>query len=106
SLEQCHALLADVANLVEGEAKAALRRKRARQAARRVLPNAAEALIVVTGNARARRRLIELRASPAAEAETRRASREVLQVLQQEAPHIFGDYRIENGVAVTEYRSV
>lgn len=106
ALEQYRALLAEVENLVQDEPKATLRRKRARQAARSVLPNATETKIVVTGNARAWRHFIELRASDAAEAEIRRLAIEVLQVLQQEAPHIFGDYRIENGVAVTEYRSV
>jgi len=102
----CRALLAEIEKLVQDEPKATLRRKRARQAARSVLPNATETKIVVTGNARTWRHFIELRASDAAEAEIRSLAVKVLQTLQQEAPHIFGDYRIENGVAVTEYRSV
>ena len=42
---------------------ATLRRKRARQTARSVLPNAAETKIVVTGNARAWRHFLEMRGS-------------------------------------------
>ncbi|MHB1170663.1 MAG: FAD-dependent thymidylate synthase, partial [Longimicrobiales bacterium] len=106
ALEEYRALLGEVETLVQDEPKATLRRKRARQAARSVLPNATETKIVVTGNARAWRHFIELRASAAAEAEIRALAVEVLRTLQKEAPHIFGDYRIEDGVAVTDYRSV
>ncbi len=111
ALTEYRALLHEVEQLVQDEPKATLRRKRARQAARSVLPNATETKIVVTGNARAWRHFIELRASEAAEAEIRALALEVLRVLQQEAPHIFGDYRVEQGaggseVAVTDYRSV
>ncbi|HEX2719126.1 MAG TPA: FAD-dependent thymidylate synthase, partial [Gemmatimonadaceae bacterium] len=48
------------------------RRKMAREAARGVLPNSTETKIVVTGNARAWRTMLELRASEAAELEIRR----------------------------------
>jgi len=68
-----------------------LRRKLARQAARSVLPNATETKIFVTANARALRHFIELRGSRHAEPEIRKLA---IAVLQQEAPHLFGDYEL------------
>ena len=70
------------------------RRKMAREAARGVLPNSTETKIVVTGNARAWRTLLELRSSEAAELEIRRLAVAVLRVLQAEAPAFFGDVEI------------
>jgi len=70
------------------------RRKMARQAARSVLPNATETKIFVTGNARALRHFIEMRGSRHAEVEIRKLAVKVLQIMQQEAPHIFGDYEL------------
>ena len=71
------------------------RRKLARQAARSVLPNATETKIFVTANSRALRHFIEMRASRFAEIEIRKAAVRVLQLMQKEAPHIFGDYVLE-----------
>jgi len=70
------------------------RRKMAREAARSVLPNATETKIVVTGNMRAWRTMLELRASEAAELEIRRLAVQVLRVLQLEAPGFFSDFEI------------
>lgn len=104
--------------LVEGlarkfveEPSATLRRKLARQAARSVLPNATETKIFVTGNARAWRHFIELRANEHAEVEIRAVAVEILRVLQTEAPNIFGDYTISElpdgtQIASTENRKV
>ena len=50
------------------------RRKMAREAARGVLPNSTETKIVVTGNARAWRTMLELRSSEGAELEIRRCA--------------------------------
>jgi thymidylate synthase (FAD) len=71
-----------------------LRRKLARQAARSVLPNATETKIFVTANARALRHFIELRGSRHAETEIRKLAVAVLKIMQQEAPHLFGDYEL------------
>lgn len=71
-----------------------LRRKLARQAARSVLPNATETKIFVTANARALRHFIEMRGSRHAEVEIRKLAIQVLRILQQESPHLFGDYEI------------
>lgn len=70
------------------------RRKMAREAARAVLPNSTETKIVVTGNARAWRTMLELRASEAAELEIRRLAVAVLRVLMSEAPAFFSDFEI------------
>jgi thymidylate synthase (FAD) len=82
------------------------RRKAARQAARSVLPNATETKIFVTANARALRNILEQRGSRHAEPEIRK-----LDVLQREAPNLFGDYEripLPDGTAelTTAYRKV
>lgn len=94
ALRAYRALLEKVSEQVADEPKATLRRKRARQAARVVLPNCAETKIVVTANARAWRHFVELRAAPTADAEIRRLAIATLRVLQREAPEIFGDFEI------------
>jgi thymidylate synthase (FAD) len=70
------------------------RRKMAREAARGVLPNSTETKIVVTGNARAWRTMLELRSSEGAELEIRRAAIAILRILQSEAPAFFSDFEI------------
>ncbi len=70
------------------------RRKLAREAARSVLPNATETKIVVSGNVRAWRTMLELRLGEGAEREIRRCAVEVLRVLRGEAPALFTDFEI------------
>ncbi|WP_370879444.1 FAD-dependent thymidylate synthase [Catenuloplanes indicus] len=95
------ASLAAYTELLEGlEAKFAdvesptLRRKQARQAARAILPNATETRIVVTGNYRAWRHFIALRATEAADVEIRELAVECLRQLTEKAPNVFGDFTI------------
>jgi len=92
--DEYRALLAEIEEQVKDEPSKTLRRKRARQTARSLLPNAAETKIVVTGNARAWRHFIELRGSPHADTEIRRLAMKTLACLQEEAPNLFGDYRV------------
>jgi thymidylate synthase (FAD) len=73
---------------------AVLRRKQARQAARAVLPNATETRIVVTGNYRAWRHFIAVRASEHADVEIRRLAIACLRPLVDVAPAVFGDFEI------------
>lgn len=73
---------------------ATLRRKQARQAARAVLPNATETRIVVTGNYRAWRHFIAMRASEAADIEIRELAVECLRQLKNVAPNVFADFTI------------
>ncbi|MDT7739314.1 MAG: thymidylate synthase [Mycobacterium sp.] len=73
---------------------AMLRRKQARQAARAVLPNATETRIVVTGNYRAWRHFVAMRASEHADLEIRRLAIACLRQLVDVAPAVFGDFQI------------
>jgi thymidylate synthase (FAD) len=86
-LEALEKRFADVPN-------ATLRRKQARQAARSVLPNATETRIVVTGNYRAWRHFIAMRASEHADVEIRELAIACLRELQRVAGNAFGDFRI------------
>lgn len=65
--------------------------KKAREAARAVLPNMTETKIVVTGNHRAWRDVIAKRNSPAADAEIREFASELLRHLKQIAPATYQD---------------
>jgi len=98
AVEYVHAayvkLVEGLARKFESEPDKTLRRKLARQAARSVLPNATETKIFVTGNARALRHFIEMRASRHAETEIRKLAVAVLRILQREAPNLFGDYEL------------
>lgn len=73
------------------------RRKMAREAARGVLPNSTETKIVVTGNARAWRTMLELRAGEGAELEIRRLAVVLLRLMQAEAPAFFNDFEVYVG---------
>jgi len=111
SLDEYRRLLGLIEQQVADEPSATMRRKRARQTARSLLPNAAETKIVVTGNARAWRHFIELRGAESAETEIRMLAIAVLERLRSEAPNLFEDYRVvtnERGVEVveTEYAGV
>src|SRR5204863_3412281 len=70
------------------------RRKMAREAARSVLPNATEVKIVVSGNARAWRTMLELRCGEGAELEIRRMAVAVLRIVQKEAGALFSDFEV------------
>src|SRR6266705_3120247 len=81
-------------SILSAEARTDLRKK-VQQTARSVLPNETEAPIVVTGNARAWRHVIEMRASPHAETEIRELALRVFLCLRLTDPVLFGDYTIE-----------
>lgn len=85
-----------------GERLGVLRRKQARQAARAVLPNATETRIVVTGNYRAWRHFIAMRASEHADVEIRRLAIECLRRLVDVAPQVFSDFEISTLADGTE----
>ncbi len=81
---------------------ATLRRKQARQAARAVLPNSTETRIVVTGNYRAWRHFIAMRATEAADVEIRQIAVACLRELQKVAPNVFADFTISTLADGTE----
>ncbi len=68
--------------------------------ARFVLPNAVFSEIVITANFREWRHILELRGSRHAQWEIRRMAVEVLRILQEKAPSVFHDLRIEGDYIV------
>jgi len=70
-------------------------RKAIRQAARSVLPNATETKIFVTANVRAWRHFLEMRSTSFADTEIRNLAITVLEILQKEAPLLFGDFTFD-----------
>ena len=102
SLQAYRQLLTEMVDSIGEGGSATSRKKRARQAARSVLPNAAETKIVVTGNARAWRHFIEMRGSGGADVEIRRLAVAVLRILREESPHIFGDLSVVDQADGTE----
>ena len=81
-------------------------RKRAREAARSILPNCVETKLVMTANIRTWRWLCELRGSKAAEAEIRRLFVVITQLLQKEIPLLMSDMKVVNGIVTVTHRKV
>lgn len=69
------------------------RRKRAREAARCVLPNMVETQILVSGNHRAWREFLEKRATEHADAEMREVALQIYRIARKLAPAIYQDLR-------------
>ncbi|MCT1450556.1 FAD-dependent thymidylate synthase [Corynebacterium sp. p3-SID1194] len=87
-------LLQALENNLDAEPNALLRKKKARQAARAILPNATETRFVVTGNYRAWREFIAARASEHADTEIRELAVACLEILKKQAPALFDDFLI------------
>lgn len=87
-------LLAKLEAKLEDQPNAVLRRKQVRQTARAVLPNDTETRIVVTGNYRAWRHFVAMRASEHADVEIRRLAIACLRELTAVAPAVFADFDI------------
>lgn len=82
-------------------------RKWARSAARSVLPGATETIVFATGNARAIRHMIELRSGLGADQEFRRLAVKLQELMEIEAPNLFGDYGIDGvGLLGTDHPKV
>ncbi|QFU92328.1 FAD-dependent thymidylate synthase [Amycolatopsis sp. YIM 10] len=94
SLDAYNELLAGLEAKFADSPSATLRRKQARQAARAVLPNATETRIVVTGNYRAWRHFVGMRATEHADVEIRALAVECLRQLQKAAGNVFADFTI------------
>ncbi len=87
-------LLTALEDDLDAESNALLRAKKARQAARAILPNATETRFVVSGNFRAWRGFIAARASEHADTEIRRLAIACLELLQEQSPVLFSDFLI------------
>jgi thymidylate synthase (FAD) len=81
------------AAILTAEAKTDLRKK-VNQAARAVLPNETETLMVATANVRAWRHFIEMRASDHSELEIRALAVRIFLCLRAIEPILFGDYQL------------
>ena len=87
------------------------RRKRVQQTARSVLPNETETILVLSGNVRSWRHMIEMRTDQHAEAEIRDLFFRIFLCLRMAEPLLFEDYEIESysdGIygARTDWRKV
>jgi thymidylate synthase (FAD) len=71
-------------------------RKKVQQTARSLLPNETEAPMVFTGNVRALRHIIEMRADEHAESEIRNLAVRLFLCLVTVDPILFGDYQLQN----------
>lgn len=96
--------------ILSGEAKTDLRKK-VQQTARSVLPNETETHMFITGNTRAWRHVMEMRAEKTAEVEIRRLGVKICRIMQAVCPLTFSDYTIEKiadgtEVVQTKYRKV
>jgi thymidylate synthase (FAD) len=69
-------------------------RKKVQQTARSLLPNETEAPMVFTGNIRALRHIVEMRADAHAESEIRNLALRLFLCLATTDPILFGDYEI------------
>ena len=69
-------------------------RKKVQQTARSLLPNETEAPMVFTGNVRALRHIVEMRADAHAESEIRALALRLFACLAAVDPILFGDYRV------------
>jgi thymidylate synthase (FAD) len=70
-------------------------RKKVQQTARSLLPNETEAPMVFTGNVRALRHIIEMRANAHAESEIRNLAVRLFLCLVTADPILFGDYVLD-----------
>jgi len=71
-------------------------RRALRSAARSVLPNAMESIVVVTANARAIRHFLKLRGGIEGDPEMRLVSATLLETLRPEGPALFSDFIVSN----------
>jgi thymidylate synthase (FAD) len=81
-------------SLYSDEAKKSDLRKKVNQAARRRLPNEVETWMVFTGNVRALRHILEMRAAGPAEVEVRRLAMMMYRCLVHVEPSLFADYKV------------
>ncbi len=81
-------------------------KKEITSALRRLAPEGMSTMIIWTANIRTLRHVIQARTDRGAEEELRIVFNEVGEIMRQEAPLLFGDYVVEDGAWVTDYRKV
>lgn len=81
-------------------------KKEITSALRRLAPEGMSTMIIWTANIRTLRHVIQARTDPGAEEELRIVFNKIGELMRQEAPLLFGDYVVEGGAWVTDYRKV
>ncbi|MDQ3619499.1 MAG: FAD-dependent thymidylate synthase [Actinomycetota bacterium] len=81
-------------------------KKEITSALRRLAPEGMSTMIIWTANIRTLRHVIQARTDPGAEEELRIVFNKIGELMRQEAPLLFGDYVVEDGAWVTDYRKV
>lgn len=92
---EAHSLFTELVEKARDIYKSLQELKIRKEDARYVLPNAVESQIVVSANFREWRHIIELRGSPQSQWEFRQVVIEILKILKNHAPTIFGDFEID-----------
>jgi thymidylate synthase (FAD) len=91
---------------LDGEAVPFAEKKHKTSFMRRFAPEGVGTGLVWTANVRTLRHTLEARTAPGAEEEIRLLFGKIGEVLRQEAPALFGDYVIDDGAWVPEWRKV
>jgi thymidylate synthase (FAD) len=91
-----YATISEEFGLNEPRRLPAERRRALRSAARSVLPNALESIVVITANARAIRHFLKLRGGIEGDPEMRLVAAALLDTLRPEAPALFADFVVSN----------
>lgn len=81
-------------------------KKEITSALRRLAPEGVSTVIFWTANVRTLRHTIQARTDPGAEEEIRYIFNKIGEIMLQEAPLLFGDFVVEDGVWQTEFRKV
>jgi len=92
---EAHSLFIDFMGRAKEVYSQLQRMKIKKEDARYVLPNAVESQILVSANFREWRHIIELRGKPQSQWEIRKAAIEILKILKNHAPTIFGDFEVD-----------
>ncbi len=82
------------------------KKKEITSALRRLAPEGLTTVIFWTANVRTLRHTIQMRTDPGAEEEIRFVFDKIGRIMLQEAPLLFGDFTVEDGAWVTDYKKV
>lgn len=81
-------------------------KKEITSAMRRLAPEGLSTMIIWTANVRTLRHVIQMRTDRSAEEELRIVFNKVGEIMTREAPHLFQDFEVEDGVWTTVHRKV
>src|SRR5918996_3148634 len=81
-------------------------KKELTSAMRRLAPEGLSTMIIWTANVRTLRHVIQMRTDPGAEEELRLVFNKIGEIMVAEAPLLFGDFVVNDGAWMTDYRKV